>query len=143
MVRTYRGLIDTLDPHEIFVYGQNTQARNGKGSALTANQKFGGKNGVLGFCGQSYGIITKDLTKWKHPSVSPEFIRNQIFELYTFAVKRFDLVFYVAYSGMGTNLNGYTPIEMASFFVFDSIPENIVFEENFWLLMKQFNSNIV
>ncbi len=143
MARTYRGLIDTLEVHEIFVYGQNTQARNGKGNALIAVQKFGAKNGVIGFCGQSYGIVTKDLTKWNHPSVSSDFIIQQIKEFYDFALSNSEQIFYVAYSGVGNLLSGFSPSEMASFFAFDTIPENIIFEEKFWSLMKQINSNIV
>lgn len=134
-MNTYKGLITGLDPHEIFVFGANTESRHGKGAALVARQKFGAKYGVPHFCEQSYGIITKDLTKSIHPSVSPEFIKNEIKDLYEFATTNPNLHFYVAYSGSGTNLSGYTPKQMASFFASYPIPDNFWLEEEFANLM--------
>ena len=61
---TYKGLIRSLQPNQIFVFGSNTQGRHGLGAAKIALQKFGAKYGQAeGIQGQSYAIITKDLTK--------------------------------------------------------------------------------
>jgi hypothetical protein len=46
-----------------------------------------------------------------------------------------DLEFLVAYSAGGSNLNGYSVLEMASFFKSEEIPDNLVFEEGFAELM--------
>lgn len=129
MRKTYKGVVNKLTENQVYVYGQNTQARNGKGAALKA-LKFGAENGVLGVSGQTYGIITKDLTKKVHPSILPEQIITQIQALYLYALKHVDKEFLIIYSTEPT-LNGYTPEEMASFFSCDNIPTNIVFEYNF------------
>ena len=137
MIKTYKGLITNLPENGIFVFGSNTQGRHGAGAALVARERFGaiyGKNS--GIQGQSYGIITKDLTKNIHPSISKDFIIDQIDYLYEFAKDYTDKLFYIAYSGSGQNLNYYTPQEMADMFSFYKIPENIVFEEEFSKLLK-------
>lgn len=129
---TYKGLITRLEPNEIFVFGSNTQGRHGKGAALTALQKFGAIYGqAKGLQGQSYAIVTKDLTKSVNPSISKEDIISQLSDLMSFANSRRDLIFYVAYSATGINLNGYTNQAMADMFKYFEIPTNIVFEEGF------------
>lgn len=129
---TYKGLITRLEPNEIFVFGSNTQGRHGKGAALTALQKFGAIYGqAKGLQGQSYAIVTKDLTKSVHPSISKEDIIGQLKDLMSFADSRRDLTFYIAYSGNGVNLNGYTNQAMADMFKHFEIPTNIIFEEDF------------
>ena len=138
-MRTYRGEIKNIKPYQIFVFGSNTQGRHGKGSALFAKQKCGAIYGQSsGLQGNSYAIITKDLNKKIHPSISKEFIIEQIFELYKYAMsddgQKYDFI--VAYSGTEVNLNNYTNQEMADMFSFHSIPNNIVFEENFAKLLK-------
>ena len=138
-MRTYRGKITKIKPYQIFVFGSNTQGRHGLGGALFAKQKCGAIYGqASGLQGNSYAIITKDLTKKIHPSISKEFIIEQIFELYEYAMsddgQKFDFV--VAYSGTEVNLNNYTNQEMADMFSFHSIPNNIVFEETFAKLLK-------
>jgi len=129
-MRTYKGLIEKLEPNQVFVYGQNTQFRNGKGSALTA-MRFGAVNGKGGLQGQTYGLITKDLTKRIHPSRTVEQIEEQIKILYEFASDNSDLEFFIAYSGKGNNLNAYTTQEMAQMFRCEIIPNNIIFEYEF------------
>ena len=137
-MKTYKGKVKKLKSNYIFVFGSNTQGRHGKGAALVAYKEFGAKYGLArGFYGNSYAIITKDLTKKKHPSISKEFIIEQIVDLYKFANERKDLLFFIAYSGIGENLNGYSNQDMA--YMFSScgqIPENIVFEINFSKLLK-------
>ena len=131
-MKTYVGKIEKLKDNEIFIFGSNFQGRHGKGSAKFALDKCGAKYGnPSGIQGKSYAIITKDLTKRKHPSVDSWFIMQQIEELYEFAKKYPNLDFLVAYSGTGTNLNGYSNKEMIRFFTSFNIPENIVFNIDF------------
>jgi hypothetical protein len=132
--KTYTGFINSLKPNQIFVYGQNTEGRNGKGAALKA-MSFGAVYGKIGYVGKTYGIVTKDLRKRIHPSVSKEFIITQINELYYFALNNPDKEFLVAYSGIKPNLNGYSNLEMAEMFTQRTIPSNFVFEENFYKLI--------
>lgn len=130
---TYSGEIHSLSPSDYYVCGTNTQGRHGLGGARIAAKNFGAIYGqAKGVMGQTYGIITKDLTKKIHPSISKEFIIEQIKELYEFALTKPDSKFYIIYSGVGKNLNAYTPNEMAQMFAcINDIPNNIVFEENF------------
>lgn len=128
----YTGKIESLKSNQVFVFGSNTQGRHGKGAALTARSKFGAIYGQAeGPQGQSYAIITKDLTKSTHPSRTPEQIKEQIHKLYEFARQNPDKQFLVAYSGIGQNLNAYSNEEMASMFASENIPSNIVFEKEF------------
>lgn len=133
--KTYKGFITSLPPNSIFVYGANTEGRHGAGAAKVAREKFGAVYGKTGLQGQSYGIITKDLGATSHPSISIEAITKQIADLYELARQRPDLEFYVAYSGNGKNLNGYTSEQMASMFALHPVPDNIVFEEEFYKLV--------
>ena len=73
--KTFSGMISSLKPNQIFVFGSYTQGRHGMGAAKTAKDKFGAIYGQSeGLQGQSYAIITKDLTKddRKTPSRTPE-----------------------------------------------------------------------
>ena len=135
-MRTYKGDITYLKPNQIFVFGSNTQGRHGKGAALVAKEKFGAVYGQSkGLQGQSYAIITKDLTKFVHPSITKEQIIEQIEKLYQFALENKDKEFLVAYK-VGKNLNSYSSQEMADMFSSKKIPENIVFEETFSKLLN-------
>jgi len=79
--------IEHLPNNGIFVFGSNTEVRHGLGSALTAKQNFGAIYGQSsGRQGQSYAIITKDLHKKFHPSISKEQISSQIKDLYQYAI---------------------------------------------------------
>ncbi len=144
---TYKGLIGFLPANGVFVYGANAEGRHGKGSALLALQRFGAKYGTVGFSGRSYGIVTKNLKagfvdaqgrvfeRAGERSVSPELIKQEIVNLYDFALLHEGLLFYVAYTAEGSNLNGYSAQEMAGFFA-QNPPENIVFEEEFAKLVE-------
>lgn len=134
-MKTYKGNISKLNLNQIFVFGSNTQGRHGKGSALIAKEKFGAIYGQSkGLQGQSYAIVTKDLTKSNHPSISKEQIIEQIEKLYQFAIENKDKEFLVAYK-VGKNLNSYSSQEMADMFSSIDIPDNIVFEETFSSLL--------
>lgn len=135
-MKTYKGFIKSLPDNGIFVFGANPQGRHGKGAAATAKMFFGAKYGQgKGLMGKSYGIVTKDLRKSKHPSISSKEIKGQIKELYTFAIANPQLDFYIIYSGKGTNLNGYSNEAMGRMFSCADIPNNIVFEEEFSKLL--------
>ena len=135
-MKTYSGKIIKLGNKQVWVFGSNTEGRHGKGAALFGLQKCGAIYGrARGPQGRSYAIITKNLRKRKHPSVSKEFIIEQIGEFYEFAKKYWYLEFIIAYSGTGVNLNGYSNQEMADMFSQFPIPENIVFEEEFSKLL--------
>ena len=130
--KTFSGMITSLKPNQIFVFGSNTQGRHGLGSAKTAKDKFGAKYGQAeGLQGQSYAIITKDLTKKEQPSRTPKQIKEQIHKLYEFARQNPDKEFLVAYSSTGKNFNHYSNKAMAEMFASEEIPTNIVFEEGF------------
>lgn len=136
--KLYRGEITFLEPYQYYVFGSNTQGRHGKGAALIAKLYFGAKYGQSkGLQGQSYAIVTKDLTKKVHPSVSKDFIIEQIKEFYEFVRHNPNKEYVVIYSGIKTNLNAYTPKEMAEMFNIEKPPINIIFEENFYKLMKE------
>lgn len=142
-MKYYIGKIKSLKENQIFVFGSNTQGRHGKGSALFALKKFGAIYGQAeGLQGQSYAIITKDLTvpkSMQEKSVPQDKIISQIKKLYEFAESNKDKLFFVAYTGKGKNLNGYSPKEMASMFNSYSIPSNIVFEISFANLIHNEN----
>ena len=137
---TYSGHIDKLNENEIFVFGSNTEGRHGKGAALVA-RKFGAIYGVSsGPQGRTFAIITKDLTKQRHPSRTEDQIKSEISSLYDYANENPDKRFLVAYSGIGANLNAYSNDEMAEMFAFRSIPSNIVFESEFNKLVSRFEN---
>lgn len=136
------GKLTRLPENSIFVFGSNTQGRHDKGGALTARKYFGAIYGqARGRQGNSYAIVTKDLTKSSHPSIQKSEIIEQIAKLYDYACACPRLSFYVAY-GTGKNLNGYSSQEMAEMFIsahspVNEIPENIIFKLNFYILIKR------
>lgn len=136
-MKTYKDLIKTLPENGIFTFGSNPQGIHGAGAAAVAKQYFGAIHGQgYGRMGQSYGIITKDLSKKKHPSIKSKYIKEQILDLYVYAESNPNLDFYIAYSSKGSYLSGYTPEQMANMFSSQKpIPPNIVFEEGFSKLL--------
>lgn len=137
-MKTYKGYISNLPYNGIFVFGSNTEGRHSKGAAKVARDWFGAEYGnPKGRQGKSYAIITKDLRKPVHPSISEFEIYNQITDLYLYAMRHPELYFYIVYSGTGNNLNGYTNQQMANLFSKGgNIPENIIFEEEFSKLLN-------
>lgn len=140
-MKTYKGILTKeIVGNGIFVFGSNTQGRHGKGSAQYARLNFGAIYGqAKGLQGKSYAIITKDLTKRNHPSISKDYIVEQIKELYDLANKLSDIDFYVPYTDNSINLNAYSSQEMAEMFNQKPIPTNIVFEESFAKLIQERN----
>lgn len=136
MRKTYKGQIKKLEKNQALLFGCNPEYRHGKGNALLAVKIAGAKYGMGGAQGRSYCIITKDLRKRKHPSISKEFIIQQIGEFYEFAKKFWNVEWLIPYSGKGVYNCGYTPQEMAEMFSAFDIPENLVFEEEFDKLLN-------
>ena len=135
-MRTYKDRVEKLLPHQYFVFGSNTEGRHGKGAALIARLKYGAVYGKsMGFQGNSYAIVTKNLKSVYHPSISRKVIEQQIKNLYVHARNKTRCEFLVAY-GCGEPLNGYTLDEMAKMFAVEIPPENIVFEKSFARLVK-------
>ncbi len=141
-MKTYKGKIinNSLPENAIYVFGSNTQGRHGKGSALTAKLYFGAIYGQpRGIQGRSYAIVTKNLQRLTHPSIPEGIIIEQIKDFYIYATLHSNNEFYIAYTGHGKNLSGYTNQEMAEFFNMwgiNGIPSNIIFEEDFAKLMN-------
>ena len=135
--KTYSGFVTYLHDNQIFVFGSNTQGRHGKGAALTAKVKFGAIYGnPEGIQGKSFAIITKDLTKTTHPSRTTAQIISQINKLYEYAILHPDKEFIIAYKCGDNNLNAYSSEDMAKMFASRDIPENIVFDKQFYELIK-------
>ena len=148
MRRTYSGLVKELLPNQVFVAGTNPEGRHGAGAAKAA-MAFGAKYGQgRGHMGQSYGLVTKNLTPnyteectgitYKiagERSVSKVQIIINITELYLYATKNQHLDFLIGYT-LSPNLNGYTTEEMAEMFKISTIPDNIVFNDEFYKLMN-------
>lgn len=134
--KTYEGDIGDLLPNQIAVAGTNTQGRHGKGFAQTCLQKHGAIYGkARGRQGQTFGIITKDLTKYTHPSRTVEQIKEEIKALYDYAIENPELEFFIPYKGDAFNLNFYSGQDMADMFGSMEIPKNIVFESGFYSMI--------
>ena len=119
--------ITQLKKNEVIVIGTNFFGINGAGAAKLAQEKFGLKPNVpIGLCGQSYGIVTKDLKGKVDKKELSFFIEKQVILLYLFANVRKDLYFYVTKIGCG--LGGYTIKEIKSIFekCKEFKPENII-----------------
>jgi hypothetical protein len=136
-MRFYEGLITELKNNQIFVFGANKSGRHGKGTALTAINKFGAIYGQSsGLQGNSWAITTTDLTKRYRPSVSKSLVVSEIKKLYDYALENEDFEFLIAYTGItNKNLSGFTNDEFAEMFSVYPIPENIVFEKDFYTLV--------
>lgn len=147
MRKTYKGHIHFLKENQIFVFGSNTQGRHGKGAALFSKDHCGAIYGQSkGLQGKSYAICTKDLTSKVQPSISDEDIINQIVRLYEYAENNKEYEFLIPYKANQENLNSYSPKQMASMFIqsykrYGSLPENIIFEEDFYKLIYSIHWN--
>lgn len=136
-MRTYKYPLLKLEPNQIFVFGSNTQGRHGKGAALWAMNNAGANyTQSIGLQGNSYAIITKDLTASFQPSIIKSAIIWQIQMLYMFAIMNPGLDFIISWN-TNSNLNGYTPQDMIDMFIKAGyIPSNIIFEEEFAKLIN-------
>lgn len=155
-MRTYKGNITAKNMPEngVFVFGSNTVCINGNprrktgGAALVAHTEFGvGLNECMNNClsksGKAYGLVTVKAPK---VYISEDEIKDNIKKLYDFAKNNPDKLFFIAYDGKDPNavsLNGKSRKTLANLFyqagmncgVILTIPENIIFEENFYKLL--------
>lgn len=123
--------ITSLKPNEVFVFGSNTEGRHGKGAAKTALDKFGAIQGKAeGLQGQSYAVITKDLSKGER-SIPLERIGKGLQDLMLFAQENTDKRFYV--TKLGSSLAGYSVEEIKSLFeaLKKLIPENVILPKEY------------
>ncbi len=144
----YRGVIGSLSPNEVFVFGSNPEGRHGAGAAKVARAEFGAKYGQgRGLQGNSYGLVTKNLKDdyrcdrgLLYPesgklSVTRQQIIANIIEMYTVARSMNGTWWYVAYNMKSSNLNGYSSEDMMRMFFtaakYVGLPDNIVFHESY------------
>lgn len=113
---------------EIFVFGSNTEGRHGKGAALEALQKHGAIYGkAFGLWGDSYAVITKDLSKGIR-SIPLILIHAQVYALLTLALATTKTVVYNV-TPIGCGLAGYLPEEIAP--MFKDSPANVILPQVF------------
>ncbi|WP_338442281.1 hypothetical protein VZG28_04750 [Synechococcus elongatus IITB4] len=122
-----KGRITKLEPNQVFVFGSNVQGKHGAGAAKDALKYFGAEYGnPRGPQGQSYAIITKDLSKGDR-SVPLDDILDQLEELATYAGLGKEEEFLL--TPVGTGLGGYSIEELKAGVAERGIvfPENITF----------------
>lgn len=128
---------------DILQFGSNTQGRHGAGTALMAKLHRGAIYGqAFGLQGDAFGIITKDISVRPYKSHPVNLITKQIYEFYQYTITVPDKRILVPYSAEGTNLNFYTPYQMAWMYkqigiFMGYIPNNIIFEDKFFKLMDK------
>ena len=130
------------EENTIFVFGSNTEGRHGKGAAKVALNQFNAQYGnPKGIQGNSYAIITKDLSKG-YRSIDKSLIKEQIKELYEYAILNPNLKFKIAYRNTtNKTLSGYTGIEMVKLFLSFNVPDNIYFSEEWKDLINEIRNN--
>lgn len=117
---------------EIFVFDSNTEGRHGKGAALDAMKYHAAEYGrAFGLQGNSYAIITKDLSKGTR-SIPLILIHAQVNGLKNLMDAMYmstgmSVIFNVTPIGCG--LAGYTPEEIAP--MFHGVPPNVKLPEVF------------
>jgi hypothetical protein len=120
--------ITKLEPNEIFVFGSNTQGRHGKGAAKLA-MSFGAIYGQPDMMqGNTYAIITKDLTSQiKYPLQQ---IKAQLEILMYIAKTDYPALTFIV-TKIGCGLGGYSVYEIAKLFHDLDIPSNVVLPKEF------------
>lgn len=152
-LRFYKGDITQMTGNNIFVYGANPEFKNGSGTAKLAREfgakPYGGKRGIVG---NTYGLITKNLTpntvdpdtgecyvKTGFRSLSLSQIRENVERLYQCAREHPHLTFFIAYKvefypngRLKPALNGYNASQMWTVFTDNvHVPDNIRFHNSF------------
>lgn len=117
--------IESLEPHEVFVFGSNAAGMHGGGAARTAHEKFGAVWGEgHGLHGQSYAIDTMSgLDEMAH----------EVTTFLEFATEHPELQFLVTEIGCG--IAGYTPAEIGPMFA--GAPANVVLPESFAAVLSE------
>ena len=144
-IRTYSGLISNLKENQVFVFGSNPVGINGNpakgtgGAALVATtngwvEQSEKMDNRLSNSGKAWGLTTVSYPGKKRSKTFQEILEG-IKKLYDYAKANPEKEFLVAYSGTGTNLNGYSNQELGAMFSRFPIPSNVVFEEQFATLL--------
>lgn len=150
---TYKGFLNSKNVPEngVFVFGSNTICINGNptkgtgGAALVAHLEFGvglreNMANRLSNSGRAYGIVTVLAPK---KFISENDIRENIKLFYDFANNNSNKIFYIAYDGINPNavsLNGKSRLTLAKLFHdAGKIPENVIFEDNFYTLVTSYS----
>lgn len=119
--------IDTLEEHEIFVFGSNLAGRHGGGAVRAANMKFGAEWGVgVGLTGQTYAIPTMQ--------GGVETIKPYVDEFIRFAQENPGLKFLVTRIGCG--IAGFKDEEIAPLFDKAMQVPNIYLPETFFNILQ-------
>ena len=106
--------ITQLADDEVFLYGANTEFRHGAGAAKQA-LKFGAVYGLVeAYKGQTYGLITTDLSVLQRPSIPMSLLQHEVDKFIQFAKDNTHLTFLVTEVGCG--LAGFTVEEVAPLF---------------------------
>lgn len=122
--------ITKLEANEVFVYGSNLRYIHGAGAARQALD-FGARYGVGPFCGQTYGISTKDENI---QTLELEDIKTEIDAFTLFAASRPELMFLVTQVGYG--LAGYEPDDIAPLFTEAARLLNVWLPASFWAVIN-------
>jgi len=119
------GRIETLEAHEVFVFGSNAAGAHGAGAALVAHERFGAVWGQgNGLQGRSYGIDTMS---------GPEELARRAEEFLAFARSRTDLRFLL--TPIGTGIAGYSAEQVAPLFL--DAPANVVLPDAFLDVLRR------
>jgi len=117
--------IESLEAHEVFVFGSNGLGFHGGGAARTAYDRFGAVWGQAnGLQGQSYGIDTMS---------GPEVLAEQVAVFVEFARSRTDLRFLL--TPIGTGIAGIPAEEVAPLFL--DAPANVVLPDLFLDVLRE------
>lgn len=117
--------ISYMRENEAFVFGSNIHGNHGAGAAAFAMKRFGAQWGVgEGLCGRSYALPTME---------GPENFKKAVERFTTFARENAHITFYVTPVGCG--IAGYTPEEVAPFFLNASHLENVMLPLSFWKII--------
>lgn len=122
--------ITQLAANQIFVYGSNEAFRHGAGAAKAA-LAFGAKHGIGPFCGQTYGISTKDSDI---QTLEIDDIAIHVNHFVEFAYMRPQLTFLV--SAIGCGLAGYSPSDIAPLFTEAARLPNVYLPSSFWEVLN-------
>jgi len=130
-------MITKLKDNQIFVFGSNLAGRHGKGAALTAQRKFGARNGIgTGPTGKCYAIATKDRSLNVRKLVDIQIGVNRFIN---YTRRHPELEFLV--TAIGCGLAKYKAKDIAPFF--KDVPSNVVLPKEFLdILNKEKNENI-
>jgi hypothetical protein len=121
-----------LSENEVYVFGSNEAGVHGKGSAYTASERYGAKEGVgFGLEGQSFAIPTKDK---KIKTLGLVQIKYFVDKFILFAKRKPNLTFYLV--EIGCKNAGYEPKDIAPLFKDAIDMENVYLPESFWNVLN-------